>query len=453
MGIEYVFQPPDGHDTPEFWVACLAFLDGRGLHVVSAVVHRDQERPHMHAIVLAVEGGRFAGATLTSGTNRLYAQRIAFMAHVRARLGLRPDRRSGPSVMERLALSTGKGPRRHDEAERRDQALLRRAASADRPHGPGPHIALHLRSSRVGRAPAYGGCAEVVISARVPSARVPSACVGAAGFERLPLPTRVALATWTWRDVFDEGIAGGSSPGAGLDAVASAYACAQGGSSATPGRLMAVLARRRIVLPGGNIATLTRAADLAEAADAALPGIGHATSRVPDDDAAGRGWKFFHSVSFVSAHNLFCLLTTTRSSAPRIRRTLGLGAPRHARGQPESSPERRRCRSQRQRRGSLGPSRRTPALLACAPVLEGLGGKPQARRREKAAPWCLTDRSGCLEPNCRALGMASGRMQEFCPALCRAPSVACFGQGAPRPATSGMATALQPESRRGPGWC
>lgn len=141
MGVEYVFQPPDGYDIPDFWVECLRFLEERGLLVVSATVHRDQKRPHMHAIVLPIQGNKFVGSALTNGANRLEVQRSAFMAHMRDSLGLRPDRPAKPGALERLALSPGKGPRRHEEAERRDQALVRRAAGAARPHSPRDLIA------------------------------------------------------------------------------------------------------------------------------------------------------------------------------------------------------------------------------------------------------------------------------------------------------------------------
>jgi len=145
MGVEYVCQPPDGVDTPEFWATCLAHIEGRGLPVLHAVVHRDQTRPHMHAIVLALAGGKFVGATMTNGANRLETQRWGFMEHMRTH-GMRPDRRPKSSALERLALSTGKGPRRHAEADRRDVALMRRVEVSDgwRPHGPPDLMARDL---------------------------------------------------------------------------------------------------------------------------------------------------------------------------------------------------------------------------------------------------------------------------------------------------------------------
>lgn len=127
-GIELVFQPPDGQDKPAFWSECLAWVDARYQHVVSAVVHRDQKRPHIHVIALAVSGGKLAGNTLTSGAGRFTIQRREFMAHVFATLGLRPNRRA-VDPLKKLALSTGKGARTAAGAASRDAKLTREAGA------------------------------------------------------------------------------------------------------------------------------------------------------------------------------------------------------------------------------------------------------------------------------------------------------------------------------------
>jgi len=146
VGIEYVFQPPPGWDVPAFYEECLAWVDQNVSHVVSAIVHRDQKRPHMHVIVLAVADGRLCGAELTSGQNHRDAQRVRFRAHVRAMLGLRPDREAKApaksTALVKLATSTGKGPRTHAAAAKSDAALERRAGAsmtnliAHQPHSP-----------------------------------------------------------------------------------------------------------------------------------------------------------------------------------------------------------------------------------------------------------------------------------------------------------------------------
>jgi Plasmid recombination enzyme len=129
VAVELVFQPPRGHDMPEFYETCLTRVRGRYQYIVSAVVHRDQKRPHMHVIVLAIQNGRFCGAEMTSRSNRLEAQRSDFMAHIRRELGLRPDRvpPTPPSAMRKVFTSAGKGPKSHAAAARRDAELLRRA--------------------------------------------------------------------------------------------------------------------------------------------------------------------------------------------------------------------------------------------------------------------------------------------------------------------------------------
>lgn len=128
MAVELVFQPPDRADTPAFWSVCLAWSGIRYRHIVSAVVHRDQSRPHMHLIALAVADGRLAGNDLTSGPNRFVLQRRAFMAHVRDTLGLRPDR--PVKTLADLVVSTGKGPKTRAAAARRDSELMRSTGAA-----------------------------------------------------------------------------------------------------------------------------------------------------------------------------------------------------------------------------------------------------------------------------------------------------------------------------------
>lgn len=129
MGVEMVFQPPPEWDRPEFYDVCLRWVKGRYAFVVSAAVHRDQKRPHMHVIVLAIADGRLCGAELSSGENRLQAQRSDFMRHMRATLNLRPDRtaKQVPKSMASIFTNAGKGPKTSAAAQRRDDELARRA--------------------------------------------------------------------------------------------------------------------------------------------------------------------------------------------------------------------------------------------------------------------------------------------------------------------------------------
>ncbi|MEK6668693.1 MAG: plasmid recombination protein [Pseudomonadota bacterium] len=128
MGVELVFQPPYGVELSRFWSACLEWAKGRYEHIVSATVHHDQKRPHMHVLALAVSGGRLAGNEMTASPNRPKQRRADFMAYMRHALGLRPDR--AVKTLGDLAASTGKGPKTRAEAERRDAAMLRKAAES-----------------------------------------------------------------------------------------------------------------------------------------------------------------------------------------------------------------------------------------------------------------------------------------------------------------------------------
>lgn len=127
--VESVYQSPAGWDCDEFWRVALNFAQSAFGPVLSAVVHRDQAVAHMHVITLAIADGKLAGAVLTSGGNSLSARRCRFMAHMRAELGLRPDRSptKPKKSMTAIFTSPGNGPRRHDEAERLDAEFVRLA--------------------------------------------------------------------------------------------------------------------------------------------------------------------------------------------------------------------------------------------------------------------------------------------------------------------------------------
>jgi hypothetical protein len=163
MGIEIVFQPPDGWDVPEFYDACLRWADRRYQHVLSAVVHRDQKRPHMHLIALAVVDGALDGSGMSSGPNRWDAQRNSFMGCMRDTLGLRPDREPKPRRCKSLTsifTGAGKGPKKHELAAQRDAQLEQRIARArgghliaHQPHGPEGLSEPHSPSNLVAHQP------------------------------------------------------------------------------------------------------------------------------------------------------------------------------------------------------------------------------------------------------------------------------------------------------------
>lgn len=122
MGIEFVIQPPAGVNLRAFWAESLTWVSRNYEHIVSATVHHDQKRPHMHVLVLAVSHGRFAGNDMTAWPNRPKQRRADYMQHMRESLSLRPDRKV--KTLADLFVSSGRGPKTRLGAERRDEKLL-----------------------------------------------------------------------------------------------------------------------------------------------------------------------------------------------------------------------------------------------------------------------------------------------------------------------------------------
>lgn len=156
MGVELVFQPPYGIDLRPFWAACMTWAQSRYEHIVSATVHHDQKRPHMHVLALAISGGRLAGNEMTASPYRPKQRRADFMAFMREALGLRPDRKV--KTLGDLAASPGKGPKTKAEAEKRDARLSHSGPDVGmgvrglggsqpepiNPHSPQPPVIAHL---------------------------------------------------------------------------------------------------------------------------------------------------------------------------------------------------------------------------------------------------------------------------------------------------------------------
>lgn len=123
VAIELVIQAPSVCDETAFWDACLQWTRATFQHVLSAVVHHDQKRAHMHVLILPVLDGRLAGSELQRGDYGRPRLNASLLQHLRGVLNIRADR-PGKSL-EALALSAGKGPKTHAEAARRDAALMR----------------------------------------------------------------------------------------------------------------------------------------------------------------------------------------------------------------------------------------------------------------------------------------------------------------------------------------
>lgn len=156
MGVELVFQPPYGIELHPFWAACMTWANSRFEHIVSATVHHDQKRPHMHVLALAISDGRLAGNEMTASPYRPKQRRADFMAFMREALGLRPDRKV--KTLGDLAASHGKGPKTKAEAKKRDARLSHPGPDVGmgvhglggsqpepiNPHSPQPPVIAHL---------------------------------------------------------------------------------------------------------------------------------------------------------------------------------------------------------------------------------------------------------------------------------------------------------------------
>jgi hypothetical protein len=156
MGVELVFQPPYGIELHPFWAACMTWAQSRFEHIVSATVHHDQKRPHMHVLALAISGGRLAGNEMTASPHRPKQRRADFMAFMRQTLGLRPDRKV--KTLGDIAASHGKGPKTRAEAEKREarmggarpevgvgvHGLGGSQPEPINPHSPQPPVIAHL---------------------------------------------------------------------------------------------------------------------------------------------------------------------------------------------------------------------------------------------------------------------------------------------------------------------
>jgi hypothetical protein len=114
---ELVIQPPSWGDTVEWWRAAMQWVHGKYQHVLSAVVHRDQRRPHGHVLVLAVVGGALAGRSLQRGGWAFRTLRASFGTHMASAAPMAAPR---VDALTRLALTSGRGPKTRAEAARRD---------------------------------------------------------------------------------------------------------------------------------------------------------------------------------------------------------------------------------------------------------------------------------------------------------------------------------------------
>ncbi|WP_457443982.1 plasmid recombination protein [Roseateles sp. P5_E4] len=104
--VEVVFSAPPGLARHgDYLRECVALLARQtaGL-VISAVVHRDQGAPHVHCLLLPIEGGRWVGSRLLD-KKRVMKLRAALFSGPAATYGLRqPARLSGARKVEGVRL-------------------------------------------------------------------------------------------------------------------------------------------------------------------------------------------------------------------------------------------------------------------------------------------------------------------------------------------------------------
>ena len=103
--VELVVSLPTGSPSEkvkEFFADALEWVrDFFDVPVLSAVVHLDEEAPHMHALLLPLANGRMGGSDLVGNRGRLQAMQAGFFESVACRYGL-----SRPRSAKRLSHAT-----------------------------------------------------------------------------------------------------------------------------------------------------------------------------------------------------------------------------------------------------------------------------------------------------------------------------------------------------------
>lgn len=108
-GIESLFTlpPQSGIDEAAFFIDCLEWVKTPfPVPILSAIVHRDEEAPHMHVILLPLLDGRMQGSKLMGDRKRFTALHDDFHLEVGVKYGLarnRPKVRLSRSVSQRAA--------------------------------------------------------------------------------------------------------------------------------------------------------------------------------------------------------------------------------------------------------------------------------------------------------------------------------------------------------------
>ncbi len=107
VAIEFVVslseQQWDGE--PDFFVAATDWLAkrfGGTEHLLSAVIHRDESKPHLHVLQVPLFGGRLVGSDAIGGPDQFREHLAAFQSEVCAPHGLAPvPSKAGPVLRQR----------------------------------------------------------------------------------------------------------------------------------------------------------------------------------------------------------------------------------------------------------------------------------------------------------------------------------------------------------------
>lgn len=110
--VELVVSLPAGSNPAKveaFFADALEWVRGFfGAPVLSAVVHLDEEAPHMHALLLPLANGRMVGSDLVGNRERLQAMQTGFFESVACRYGLsrpRPEKRLSRAIRGEAATA------------------------------------------------------------------------------------------------------------------------------------------------------------------------------------------------------------------------------------------------------------------------------------------------------------------------------------------------------------
>lgn len=153
MCVEFVFSLPSSHliCDLDYFKACLRWVEARfgGLkNVLAADAHRDEAAPHLHVLLLPLEGHRMVGSDLVGNRQRLIALQRDFHEAVAAQFGFKkaPQRLSAASKSEALKLVLDRLRVDHDPALRSSVWPMLRGAIEHNPLGFAEALGIEVKA-------------------------------------------------------------------------------------------------------------------------------------------------------------------------------------------------------------------------------------------------------------------------------------------------------------------